>query len=127
MLYGSVNELLHLGKFNDFIELLDDLSTSHPEYGAIEKNILRPLNSGWKPVPTSSRLPTWPWISACPSVGSVIRERTFSSVLFPAPFRPITPTTSPRLISKEMSFNAQKGSSFPFPFPFGLNSPAIVS
>src|SRR5947209_5657479 len=39
MLYGSVNELLHLGKFNDFIELLDDLSTSHPEYGAIEKNI----------------------------------------------------------------------------------------
>ena len=33
--------------------------------------------------------------STLPSVGSVIRERIFSSVLLPAPLRPMTPTTSP--------------------------------
>ena len=31
------------------------------------------------------------------SVGSVMRERIFSSVLLPAPLRPMMPTTSPRL------------------------------
>ena len=35
--------------------------------------------------------------SARPSVGSVMRERIFSSVLLPAPLRPIRPTTSPCL------------------------------
>src|SRR2546422_416224 len=36
-----------------------------------------------------------------------MRERIFSSVLFPAPLRPIIPTTSPCLISKETSSRAQ--------------------
>ena len=40
----------------------------------------RPVSSGWKPVPTSSRLATRPRISARPLVGSVIRERILSSV-----------------------------------------------
>jgi hypothetical protein len=31
-----------------------------------------------------------------------------SSVLLPAPFRPMIPTVSPALISNETSFNAQK-------------------
>ena len=41
-------------------------------------------------------MPTRPWISAVPDVGSVMRDRILSIVLLPAPFRPITPTTSPR-------------------------------
>src|SRR5262249_59036417 len=45
---------------------------------------------------------------AFPSVGSVIRLRIFSRVDLPAPLRPMIPTTSPRSISKEMSFRAQK-------------------
>src|SRR5689334_17077470 len=40
-----------------------------------------------------------------------MRERTLSSVLLPAPLRPIMPTTSPCLISKETSFNAHISSS----------------
>src|SRR5271157_5042895 len=69
----------------------------------------RPVSSGWNPVPTSSRLPTRPWTSTSPSVGSVIRERIFSSVLFPAPLRPMIPTTSPGRTSNDTSFNAQNG------------------
>ena len=30
----------------------------------------RPVSSGWKPVPTSRRLPTRPWISAQPAGGA---------------------------------------------------------
>src|SRR5581483_4066872 len=43
-----------------------------------------------------------------PSVGSVIREITFSRVLLPAPLRPMIPTTSPSFTLKETPFSAQK-------------------
>src|SRR5262249_23121841 len=43
-------------------------------------------------------------------VGSVIRLRIFSSVLFPAPLRPMMPTTSPSWMSKSTSFSAQNSS-----------------
>ncbi len=68
----------------------------------------RPVSSGWKPVPTSSSEPTRPSSVTCPSVGSVMRLRIFSSVLLPAPLRPMMPTTSPRLTSKQTSLRAQK-------------------
>ena len=42
-----------------------------------------------------------PSMSAHPQVGSVMRERIFRSVLFPAPFLPISPTTSPARISND--------------------------
>ena len=58
-------------------------------------------------MPTSSREPTRPNTSAYPVVGSVIRERIFSKVLFPAPFLPISPITSPWNTSKLTSFKAQ--------------------
>ena len=47
------------------------------------------------PVPTSRSEPTRPRIRAEPTVGSVMRARIFSSVLLPAPLRPMMPTTSP--------------------------------
>ena len=54
-----------------------------------------------------------------PSVGSVIRERIFSSVDLPAPFRPMMPTTSPGFTSKLTSLSAQidlrVGSAVPIP------------
>src|SRR5689334_10663764 len=42
-----------------------------------------------------------------PSVGGVIRDRTFSSVLLPAPFGPTIPITSPTSTSKLTSRSAQ--------------------
>src|SRR5207244_2135069 len=59
---------------------------------------------------SSSKLATRPRKVTLPSVGSVIRERIFSKVDLPAPFRPMMPTTSPRLTSKDTSFRAQKSS-----------------
>ena len=70
----------------------------------------RPVSSGWKPVPTSSRLATRPAMVTRPSLGSVMRDRIFSSVDLPAPLRPMMPSTSPRLTSKLTSFSAQNSS-----------------
>src|SRR5574341_1929918 len=80
----------------------------------------RPLSSGSNPVPTSISEPTRPWISARPLVGSTIRERILSKVLFPAPFRPMMPTICPCGISKEASRSAQMISDPPRR-PFRLN------
>src|ERR1043166_2171248 len=46
-------------------------------------------------------------MSAAPSVGSVIRDRIFKSVLLPAPLRPMIPTTSPLFTSNDTSLSAQ--------------------
>ena len=46
-----------------------------------------------------------------PLVGAVTRERIFKSVLFPAPLRPMMPSTSPRLTSKDTSRRAHSVSS----------------
>jgi len=70
----------------------------------------RPVSSGWKPVPTSSRLATRPLMVTRPVVGSVIRLKIFNSVLFPAPLRPMMPTASPRRISKLTSLSAHTSS-----------------
>jgi hypothetical protein len=55
----------------------------------------RPVSSGWKPVPTSSRAATRPRVRLVPLVGVVMRMSTLSIVLFPAPLRPTIPTASP--------------------------------
>ena len=62
----------------------------------MKKTFSRPVRSGWKPVPTSSSAPARPQTRASPDVGSVTPERIFSSVVLPAPLRPMIPSTSPR-------------------------------
>ena len=47
-----------------------------------------------------------PQMAIWPRVGSVIRLRSLSSVLLPAPFRPMIPNTSPSCTSKVTSRNA---------------------
>ena len=44
---------------------------------------------------------TLPRISAEPSLGTVMRDKIFKSVLLPAPLRPMMPRTSPSLTSKD--------------------------
>jgi hypothetical protein len=60
-------------------------------------------------VPTSRRLDTRPCMVILPSVGSVMRARIFRSVLLPAPFLPMMPTTSPSSISKDTVFECPEG------------------
>ena len=45
--------------------------------------------------------------SAQPELGSVMRERIFRSVVFPAPLCPMSPSTEPRSIVSERSRSAQ--------------------
>ena len=78
-----------------------------PRMEPLRKMFSRPVSSGWKPVPTSSRLPTRPRSRTSPAVGRVIRLRTFSRVDFPAPLWPTTPSTSPGSTWNETSFSAQ--------------------
>ncbi len=67
----------------------------------------RPLSSGWKPVPISSRLATRPRMRISPSVGAVMRLISFSMVDLPAPLRPSSATASPLFTLKDTSFSAQ--------------------
>ena len=78
-----------------------------PRMAALRNTFSRPVSSEWKPVPTSRRLATRPRTSTRPSVGRVMRESTFKSVLLPAPLRPMTPTTSPASTAKLTSRSAQ--------------------
>src|SRR5688500_3785506 len=71
-----------------------------PRIAPLKKTFSRPVKSGWKPVPTSSSAPARPHTCASPEVGSVTPERIFRSVVFPAPLRPMIPSTSPRGTSK---------------------------
>ena len=61
-------------------------------------------------------------MTARPSVGSVTRDRIFSSVVFPAPLLPMRPSRSPTLTSKEISLTAQITSSGVWPFSSKLES-----
>jgi hypothetical protein len=78
-----------------------------PRMEPLRKTFSRPVNSGWNPVPTSSKLPIRPRSRTSPEVGRVIRLRIFSRVDFPAPLGPTTPSTSPGSTRNETPFSAQ--------------------
>src|SRR5574340_996774 len=79
-----------------------------PRMAPLRYTLSRPVSSGWNPVPTSSNPQKRPVMTARPFVGSVTRERIFSRVLLPEPLLPITPNTSPFLISNDTSRSAQR-------------------
>ncbi len=70
----------------------------------------RPVSSGWKPAPTSSRGTMRPQTSIFPVSCIAIPEINCVSVDFPEPFAPTMPKNSPRLTSKLTSESAQKRS-----------------
>jgi len=76
----------------------------------LRKLILGPVNSGCKPVPTSSRLATRPLMVTRPRVGSMMRLRILSPVDLPAPVRPVMPRAFAGLNVVVMSLNAQNSS-----------------
>ncbi len=65
-----------------------------PSRAAVSTAFWRPVRSGLKPVPSSSRERTVPSTAAVPAVGDRVRLRILSSVDLPAPFGPMTPTHS---------------------------------
>ena len=83
--------------------LLPDLGAAHAEDGAVEIDVLAAGELGMKAGADLQQARHPAADRHRPSVGSVIRDRIFSSVDLPAPLRPMMPTTSPRLISKVTS------------------------
>ena len=81
-----VDEALNFCEGHDLVEPPLDVAFSHPEHRAVEVHVLTARQVGWKPDPTSRSEPTRPRTSNDPSVGSVMRERIFNSVLFPHHF-----------------------------------------
>ena len=69
-----------------------------------------PLNSGWKPAPSSSNADTRPSIFTDPFSGTRMPAITLSNVLLPEPFEPMTPNVEPVGTSKLMSLSAQNSS-----------------
>ncbi len=63
-----------------------------------------PVRSGWNPMLSSRMLATLPLTSTSPSSGTRMPETSFRKVLFPAPFLPMMPTTSPLRISRLTSW-----------------------
>ena len=78
-----------------------------PRISPFRKTFSRPLNSGLKPAPSSSSAAIRPLASTRPRVGSRIPQMICSSVLFPLPFGPTTPRTSPRSTLRFTSRSAQ--------------------
>ena len=55
------------------------------------KTFSRPEISGWKPAPSSMSAEIRPCTVTVPVVGLVMPATSFSAVLLPEPFRPMTP------------------------------------
>ena len=96
-----IEELLDFGEGDDLVEVLLDVAPCHAEHRAVEKDVFSPSEFRVKSGPDFQERPHAPINIGAPDVGLVMRERIFSSVLLPAPLRPMIPSTSPCLTSKE--------------------------
>ena len=110
-LHRRVQEAADLAELDDLVELALDLGPRHAEDGAVQLDVLAAgeLGDGSR-CPPRAGSPPCPLISTRPSVGSVMCESTLSSVLLPAPLRPMIPSTSPCLTSRSTSLSAQSSS-----------------
>ena len=105
---GVSRNRLDLGEGDDLVEAAADLRPAHAEDRAVEEDVLAPGQLGVEAGPDlEQRARRGRSPRPSPRVGSVIRERIFSSVLLPAPLWPIRPTTSPRWTVIEKSRSAQ--------------------
>ena len=83
----------------------------NPSMMPLMNTFSRPEISGWKPAPSSMRAEMRPFTCTLPVVGFVIPATSFSSVLLPDPFRPMTPSVRPRGTLKVTSLTAANVSS----------------
>ncbi len=82
---------------------------STPRIRPLRSTFSRPVNSALNPAP-SCKSTSLPFTSTLPSVGLRTPEIIFSSVLFPAPFRPRMPSVVPGSTVRSMSFSAMNSS-----------------
>ena len=94
-LHRRVDELPELGELDDLVEPPRHLFLRQPEHDAVDEDVLAPGDLG---VEAGAELDECrdPAVDATvPLVGLVIPATSFSSVLLPDPFLPITPSVRP--------------------------------
>src|SRR5439155_13574947 len=79
-----------------------------PMISPLRYTFSRPENSGLKPAPNSSSAAMRPRVTTPPVVGCRMPATICSSVLFPQPFGPTSPSVSPFSTVKSISRSAQK-------------------
>ena len=104
-----VEKALDLGEGDDFVELAADLGAAHAEDGAVEEDVFAAGQLRMKAGADFEQAADAAVEVRAAPVGSVMRERILSSVLLPAPLRPMMPTTSPSCTSNETSPNRPNG------------------
>ena len=99
--------MLHLGEGHDFVELCGDLGPRHAEDRAVEEDVLAAGQLGVKARADleQARRPASQPDHPAGRLGDPGED--FSSVLLPAPLRPMMPTTSPVLDVEVTSLSAQ--------------------
>ena len=91
-LHRRVDELPQLGELDDLVEALaESRACVRPSMMPLMKTFSRPEISGWKPAPSSISAEMRPSTRTVPLVGLVMPATSFSAVLLPDPFRPMTP------------------------------------
>ena len=102
-----VDELRELGELDDLVEALLDLALRQAEHDAVDEDVLAAGDLRMKArrrarsAPRSARAR-----SRCPIVGFVMPATSFSAVLLPDPFRPMTPIVLPGGTANDTSFSA---------------------
>ena len=110
-----VDERLDLGEGDDLVELARDLARpcrGSRRSGRCSRGRSAPGGSRCRP---RAGIATRPRMRRQAAVGSVIRDRIFSSVLLPAPLRPMMPTFSPRGLRNSRSATTRFRVPAPFP------------
>ena len=103
----GVQEFLDVREGDDLVKLSFDLDAHHAKDRAVEENVLPARQFRVKAGADFKQARDLAFEVNAARVGSVMRLKILSSVLLPAPFRPMMPSTSPRLTSNEMFFRAR--------------------
>jgi hypothetical protein len=92
-----VDEVADVGEIQDLLlAARAHRRARHADQRAGEVDVFPARCIRWKPLPSSRSAPTVPRRSTRPCVGRRTPATILSSVDFPAPFSPMTPTDSPR-------------------------------
>ena len=97
VLHRGIDEMLDVGEGDDLVELAVDFALAHAEDGAVQIDVFAAGELGVKAGADFEQAADAAANLGAAFGGAVMRERIFSSVVLPAPLRPMMPTTSPSL------------------------------
>jgi hypothetical protein len=106
-----VDELLQLGELDDLVEALRHPRAWSTEHDPVDENVLAAGDLRMEPGAELDQRGNAAETFTVPLDGLVMPATSFSSVLFPEPFRPMTPSVRPRGTVSDTSLSAVNVSS----------------